>query len=51
MVTFFHVCLSGKRLLKYVFRRAIFGAGMFMDDGHDCDVLSSGVNLFLVEGS
>ncbi len=37
--------------LEYVFRRAIFGAGMGRDDGHYCDVQSSGVNLFLIEGS
>ncbi len=37
--------------LEYVFRRAIFGAWMGRDDGHYCDVQSSGVNLFLVEGS
>ena len=38
-------------LLLSVFWRAIFGAGMGGYDGHYCDVLSSGVNLFLVEGS
>ena len=37
--------------LKYVFGSVIFGAGMGRDDGHYCDVLSSGVNLSLVEGS
>ncbi len=38
-------------LLWYVFRRAIFGAGMGRDDWYYWDVLSSGVNLFLVECS
>ena len=38
-------------VLEYVFRRGIFGAWMGRDDGHYCDVQSSGVNLFLVEGS
>ncbi len=37
--------------LWYVSRRAIFGAGMGRDAGYYCDVLSSGVNLFFVEGS
>ncbi len=42
-----------KQLLWYVSGRAIFGAGISMgkDDGYYCDVLSSGVNLFLVQGS
>ncbi len=34
-------------LLWYVSQRAIFGAGMGRDDGYYCDVLSSGVNLFV----
>ena len=37
--------------LWYVSRRAIFGVGMGRDDGYYCDVLSSGVKLFIVEGS
>ncbi len=43
--------LATPRRLKYVFRRAIFGAEMGKDDGHYCDVLSSEVNVLLVEGS
>ena len=43
--------LISKQDLWYVYRRAIFDAGMGRDDGHYHDVLSSGVNLFLVEGS
>ncbi len=44
-------CLPANWLLWYVSRKAIFGAGMGRDDGYYCGVLSSGVNLFLVEGS
>ncbi len=56
----FHICTIGPLTitcalqlpkLEYVFRRAIFGAGMGRDDGHYCDVLSSGVYVFIVEGS
>ncbi len=32
--------------VEYLFRRAIFGAGMGRDDEHYCDVQSSGVNCF-----
>ena len=42
---------SSTTRVRCAFRRAIFGAGMGRDDGHYCDVLSSGVNVFLVEGS
>ncbi len=35
-----------KSRVDYVFRRAIFGAGMGRDDEHYCDVQSSGVNCF-----
>ncbi len=47
------VCLyaGSSSILWYVSRKAIFGAGMGRDDGYYCGVLSSGVNLFLVEGS
>ncbi len=37
--------------LQYIFQRAIFGAAMGRDDGHYCDMLSFGVNVFLVKGS
>ncbi len=36
-------------MLKYVCQRPIFGAGTGKEDY--CDVLSSGVNLSIVEGS
>ncbi len=37
--------------LWYVYRRAIFDAGMGRDNGYYCDVLSSGVICFLLENN
>ncbi len=48
---FFTQTCTWRLLLWYVSQRAIFGAGMGRDDGYYCDVLTSGVNLFLAEGS
>ncbi len=37
---------SGEKGKQYIFRRAIFGATMGRDDGHYCDMQSSGVIYF-----